>query len=58
MGEHVDIVRQLPGLRGGAWESSSAGSPENEAWDGVGELWFDDATSADIAFARSLSRAC
>ncbi len=51
MGPHADIVRELPGLRGLRFGVVERWSPEEAAWDGVGELWFDDVESAERAFA-------
>jgi uncharacterized protein (TIGR02118 family) len=50
-GPHVEIVRNLPGVRGlrlgvvtGGW------FPPEVAWDGVGEVWFDTREQAEQAF--------
>jgi len=51
MGPHADIVRQLPGLRGLRFGIVQRWTPEDAAWDGVGELWFDNIEAADRAFA-------
>jgi uncharacterized protein (TIGR02118 family) len=51
MGPHAEIVRQLPGLRGLRFGVVERWSPEEAAWDGVGELWFDTLESAEQAFA-------
>jgi uncharacterized protein (TIGR02118 family) len=51
MGVHADIVRRLPGLRGLRFGVVEKWSPEDEAWDGVGELWFDSVEAAEAAFA-------
>jgi uncharacterized protein (TIGR02118 family) len=50
MGPHADIVRHLPGLRGLRFGVVQRWSPEEAAWDGVGELWFDDIAAAEAAF--------
>jgi uncharacterized protein (TIGR02118 family) len=50
MGPHADIVRQLPGLRGLRFGVVERWSPEDAAWDGVGELWFNDIPTAEAAF--------
>lgn len=51
MGPHADIVRQLPGIRGLRFGVVRSWSPEEAAWDGVGEIWFDSIESAEAAFA-------
>jgi uncharacterized protein (TIGR02118 family) len=51
MGPHCDIVRQLPGLRGLRFGVVLGWTPEEAAWDGVGELWFDSVEAAEAAFA-------
>ena len=51
MGPHADIVRQLPGLRGLRFGIVERWAPEDAAWDGVGELWFDTVEDAERAFA-------
>lgn len=51
MGAHADIVRRLPGLRGLRFGVVQQWSPEDAAWDGVGELWFDSVEAAEAAFA-------
>ena len=50
-GPHADIVRQLPGLRGLRFGRVQAWTPEEAAWDGVGEIWFDSMEDAQQAFA-------
>lgn len=50
MGPHAEIVRRLPGLRGLRFGVVERWSPEEAAWDGVGELWFDDVAAAEAAF--------
>jgi uncharacterized protein (TIGR02118 family) len=50
-GPHADIVRQLPGLRGLRFTRVDRCVPEEAAWDGVGETWFDSIPDADRAFA-------
>lgn len=50
-GPHAEIVRQLPGLRGLRFGLVRSWSPESEAWDGVGEVWFDSIEAAEGAFA-------
>jgi uncharacterized protein (TIGR02118 family) len=51
LGPHADIVRQLPGLRGLRFGIVQRWTPDDAAWDGVGELWFDSVEAADAAFA-------
>jgi|HubBroStandDraft_6_1064221.scaffolds.fasta_scaffold65594_1 uncharacterized protein (TIGR02118 family) len=51
MGAHADIVRQLPGLRGLRLGVVHRWSPEDLAWDGVGELWFDSIALAEQALS-------
>ena len=51
MGAHADIVRQLPGLRGLRFGVVHRWSPEDLAWDGVGELWFDSIALAEQALS-------
>ena len=51
LGAHADIVRQLPGLRGLRFGLVEQWSPEEAAWDGVGEVWFDSIEAAEAAFA-------
>ena len=51
MGPHAAIVKQLPGLRGLRFGVVQRWTPEEAAWDGVGELWFDSVEAADRAFA-------
>ena len=50
-GRHAEIVRQLPGLRGLRFGVVRRWSPEEAAWDGVGEVWFDTIEDAERAFA-------
>ena len=51
MGPHAEIVRRLPGLRGLRFGVVERWTPEEAAWDGVGEIWFDSIEAADAAFA-------
>jgi uncharacterized protein (TIGR02118 family) len=51
MGPHAEIVRRLPGVRGLRFGVVQQWSPEEAAWDGVGEVWFDSVESALVAFA-------
>ncbi len=50
-GPHAEIVRQLPGLRGLRFGRVRSWTPEEAAWDGVGEVWFDSIEAAHEAFA-------
>jgi uncharacterized protein (TIGR02118 family) len=50
-GRHAELVRQLPGLRGLRFTPVDRCVPEEAAWDGVGETWFDSITDSDRAFA-------
>ena len=50
-GPHADIVRQMPGVRGLRFGRVQTWTPEDAAWDGVGELWFDSIGAAQAAFA-------
>lgn len=49
-GPHADIVRQLPGVRGLRFGMVENWTPEDAAWDGVGEVWFDSVEAALEAF--------
>ena len=51
MGPHADIVRQLPRLRGLRFGVVEQWAPPEAAWDGVGELWFDDVADVEYAFS-------
>lgn len=55
-GPHVDIVRQLPGLRGLRLGPVQSWSPQDAAWDGVGEVWFESIADAEAAFASEPCR--
>jgi uncharacterized protein (TIGR02118 family) len=50
-GTHADIVRQMPGVLGLRFGRVQSWTPEEAAWDGVGELWFDSIKEALNAFA-------
>jgi uncharacterized protein (TIGR02118 family) len=50
MGPHAEIVKGLPGLRGLRFGVVQRWVPEEAAWDGVGELWFDSVEDAERAF--------
>jgi uncharacterized protein (TIGR02118 family) len=49
-GPHIEIVRQLKGLRGIRLNLIKHVEGERE-WDGIGELWFDSVGEAQAAFA-------
>ncbi len=50
-GPHAEIVRQMPGVRGLRFGVVQSWTPEESAWDGVGEVWFDSIEAAHAAFA-------
>jgi uncharacterized protein (TIGR02118 family) len=50
-GPHADIVKQMPGVRGLRFGKVQSWTPEEAAWDGVGEVWFDSIEAAQKAFA-------
>ncbi len=50
-GPHADIVRQMPGVRGLRFGIVQSWTPDEAAWDGVGEVWFDSIEAAHAAFA-------
>ncbi len=50
-GRHAEIVRQLPGLRGLRFSRVDRCIPDEAAWDGVGETWFDSIPDSDRAFS-------
>ena len=50
-GPHAAIVRQMPGVRGLRFGKVQSWNPEEAAWDGVGEVWFDSMEDAARAFA-------
>jgi len=49
-GPHAAIVRQFPGVRGLRFGLVQQWTPEEAAWDGVGEVWFDSIAAAVEAF--------
>ena len=51
MGPHAEIAKQLPGLRGLRFGIVQSWTPPEEAWDGIGEIWFDSIDDALAAFA-------
>ena len=54
VGTHSTMARQLEGLRGyriNVIDPITSAGTAMEKWSGIGELWFDDAVSADAAFA-------
>lgn len=50
-GPHAAIVSRLPGIRGLRFGRVMQWTPAEAAWDGVGEVWFDDVEAALAAFA-------
>lgn len=50
-GPHAAIVRQMPGVRGLRFGKVQSWNPQEAAWDGVGEVWFDSMEDAATAFA-------
>ena len=48
---HADIVKQMPGVRGLRFGKVQSWTPEEAAWDGVGEVWFESIDAAQKAFA-------
>lgn len=50
-GQHADIVRRMPGVRGLRFGRVRSWNPEQARWDGVGEVWFDSIEAAEAAFA-------
>ena len=55
-GPHAAIVRRLPGLRGLRYGLVQSWTPEDAAWDGIGEVWFDSIAAAEAAFASEPCR--
>ena len=51
-GPHVEIVRQLPGVRGLRLNVIDQQASASAGWDGVGEVWFDSIEAAEAAFAH------
>jgi uncharacterized protein (TIGR02118 family) len=49
-GPHIEIVRQMQGLRGIRLNLIRHVEGERD-WDGIGELWFDSVEDAQAAFA-------
>jgi uncharacterized protein (TIGR02118 family) len=56
MGQHAEIVRELPGLRGLRFGVVREWSPGGSSFDGIGEIWFDSIESARAAFAAEPHR--
>jgi uncharacterized protein (TIGR02118 family) len=57
-GPHADLVQQLPNLRGFRVNLVESWAPEECAWDGIGEVWFDDAADVKAAYeSEPLARA-
>ena len=50
-GPHADIVRQMPGVLGLRFGKVQSWNPAEAAWDGVGEVWFENEETAAAAFA-------
>jgi uncharacterized protein (TIGR02118 family) len=50
-GPHVEIVRQMPGIRGLRLNVVERWASAGEGWDGIGEIWFDSIEAAEAAFA-------
>lgn len=48
-GPHGAIARKMPGVR--KMVLSRVVGPRSAEWDAVGELWFDDASAVEKAFA-------
>lgn len=51
LGEHAEIVKRLPDVRGLRFGLVLEWTPVDERWDGVGEVWFDSIASAQAAFS-------
>jgi uncharacterized protein (TIGR02118 family) len=56
LGQHRALVEQLPGLRQYIISLAIADEPEGP-FDGMAELWFDDLTAAEAAFASPAGQA-
>jgi uncharacterized protein (TIGR02118 family) len=55
---HADIARELPNLRGLRLNLVESWLPAETAWDGIGEVWFEDMTQVKAAYeAEPLARA-
>lgn len=50
-GPHATIIQKMPGLR--KMVLSRIEGTHAEEWDAVGELWFDDMTALEQAFASA-----
>jgi uncharacterized protein (TIGR02118 family) len=55
LGSHQVLAEALPGLR--QYTISLAVDTQDEAFDGLAELWFDDLAAADAAFASPVGQA-
>ena len=55
LGQHRALAEQLPGLC--RYAISLADDAQDGPFDGMAELWFDDLTAADAAFASPAGRA-
>ena len=51
LGEHAEIIRRMPGLRGYRVDLVRSWLGEPEPWDGGGELWIDSRADHDAGFA-------
>ena len=51
LGEHADLIRRMPGLRGYRVDVIRSWQADAEPWDGIGELWFDSEEDLAAGFA-------
>jgi uncharacterized protein (TIGR02118 family) len=57
-GAHADLVQKLPKLRGFRVNLVESWTPQECAWDGIGEVWFDDVADVTSAYeTEPLARA-
>ncbi len=56
LGNHRELVGQLPGLRAHLFSPTVDVGDYAAAWNGIGELWFDDAESAMAAFKSEIGQ--
>jgi uncharacterized protein (TIGR02118 family) len=54
---HIDLLRQLPGLRRLVVDLSLPGPDAEPAYDGFGEDWFDDVEAMQQAFGSPAGQA-
>lgn len=54
LGSHRELAAQLPGLR--RYVISLAVGAEDGPFDGMAELWFDDRTAVEVAYASEAAR--